>query len=292
MAKSEIRIEKRRLFSSYFTSTVSITLLLILLGTIGLLLLNTQRLSEYVRENIIFKVILKDNVREVDIFQIQKALDAKPYVKQTEYIPKEKAAVELQEALGEDFIEHIGHNPLLPSIEVKFFASYANNDSIAKIETDLREFDDIKEVYYQKNLIHTVNENVRKITFFILVFSGLLLLIAITLINNTIRLSVHSKRFLIRTMQLVGATAGYIRRPFLYRSMIQGFVGALFAISALIGGVYYLQNQLSGIIRLNDLKLLGVLFGIVTLLGIGINWISTYAAVTKYIRIKTDKLYH
>ena len=176
--------------------------------------------------------------------------------------------------------------------EVKFFASYANNDSIAKIETDLREFDDIKEVYYQKNLIHTVNENVRKITFFILVFSGLLLLIAITLINNTIRLSVHSKRFLIRTMQLVGATAGYIRRPFLYRSMIQGFVGALFAISALIGGVYYLQNQLSGIIRLNDLKLLGVLFGIVTLLGIGINWISTYAAVTKYIRIKTDKLYH
>ncbi len=292
MSTRENKIEKRKLRSSYFTSTISITLLLILLGSVGLLLLNTKRISDYVRENIIFKVILKDNVREVDIYQIQKALDAKNYVKETEYIPKETAAVELQEELGENFIEFIGHNPLLASIEVKFLASYANNDSIQIIENNLKEFDQIKEVYYQKNLIHTVNENVRKITLFVLIFSGFLLLIAVALINNTIRLAIYSKRFIIRTMQLVGATAGYIRRPFLYSGAIQGGVGALFAISILIGFIYFLQNEMNGIIRLDDIQILVILFGIVVVLGIVINWISTYAAVNKYLRIKTDKLYN
>lgn len=291
MTRSEVKIEKRRLRSSYFTSTVSITLLLILLGSIGLLLLNTKRISDYVRENIIFKVILKDNIREVDIFQIQKALDAKNYVKETVYIPKEKAAIELQEELGEDFIEHIGHNPLLPSIEVKFLASYANNDSIAVIENDLKEFNQIKEVYYQKNLIHTVNENVKKISLVVLIFSSFLLLIAIALINNTIRLAIYSKRFIIRTMQLVGATAGYIRRPFLYRSILQGIVGALIAMAVLIGLIYLLQNEMSDIIRLNNTNILVLLFIIVLFLGIIINWLSTYTAVSKYLRIKTDKLY-
>jgi cell division transport system permease protein len=291
MSKSDVKIEKRRLRSSYVTSTISITLLLILLGIIGLLLLNTKRIRDYVRENIVFMVILKDNVRTVDIFQVQKALDAKKYVKETKYIDKETAAIELQEELGEDFIEFIGHNPLLPSIEVKFLASYANNDSIAIIENELKEFDQIKEVYYQKNLIHIVNENVKKITFIVLFFSGFLLLIAIALINNTIRLSIYSKRFIIRTMQLVGATANYIRRPFLIRSIFQGIIGALFAIACLLGMVYLLQDMMSGVISLNDVNILGILFGIVLVLGIIINCISTFAAVTKYIRIKTDKLY-
>lgn len=292
MSIKENKLERRKLRSSYFTSTISITLLLILLGSVGLLLLNTKRISDYVRENIVFKVILKENVREVDIYQIQKALDAKTYVKETEYIPKERAAVELQEELGENFIEFIGHNPLLASIEVKFLASYANNDSIKIIENDLIEFDQIKEVYYQKNLIQTVNENVRKITLFILIFSGFLLLIAVALINNTIRLAIYSKRFIIRTMQLVGATASYIRRPFLFSGAIQGGIAALFAISILIGFVYFIQNEMNGIIRLNDTKILAILFSLVILLGIAINWISTYAAVTKYIKIKTDKLYN
>jgi cell division transport system permease protein len=227
----------------------------------------------------------------VDIFQIQKALDAKPYVKETVYIPKEKAAVELQQELGEDFIEHIGHNPLLPSIEVKFLASYANNDSIAVIENELKEFDQIKEVYYQKNLIHTVNDNIRKISLIVLIFSGFLLLIAIALINNTIRLAIYSKRFIIRTMQLVGATAGYIRRPFLFRSVLQGIIGALIALTVLLGLIYFLQNEMSGIIRLDDMKILLILFTLVMFLGIVINWLSTFAAVSKYLRIKTDKLY-
>ena len=292
MSARENKIERRKLRSSYFTSTISITLLLILLGSVGLLLLNTKRISDYVRENIIFKVILKENTREVDIYQIQKALDARAYIKETEYIPKERAADELQEELGENFIESIGHNPLLASLEVKFLATYANNDSIQIIESDLKEFGQIKEVYYQKNLIQTVNENVRKITLLVLFFSGFLLLIAVALINNTIRLAIYSKRFIIRTMQLVGATAGYIRRPFLISGAIQGVIGALLAISVLIGFVYFLQNEMKGIIRLDDTKILAILFGIVVILGIAINWLSTFAAVTKYLHIKTDKLYN
>jgi cell division transport system permease protein len=292
MSNTEIKLEKRRLRSSYFTSTISITLLLILLGTVGLLLLNTKRLSDYVRENIAFKVILNDNVRDVDIFRIQKTLDSKKYVKETKYITKELAAIELQKELGENFIDFIGHNPLLPSIEVKFLASYANSDSIRRIEKDLKEFTEIKEVYYQKNLVHTVNDNVKKITFFVLVFSCFLLLIAVALINNTIRLAVYSKRFIIRTMQLVGANSGQIRRPFLYRSAIQGVIGALLAIANLTALIYFLQDQMNGIISLTDIRILSVLFVIVLILGVMINWVSTYAAVTRYLHIKTDKLYN
>lgn len=291
MPKKEAKIEQRRLRSSYFTSTLSISLLLLLLGSVGLLLLNTNRLSNYVKENIHFKVILNENLREVEIYRIQKSLDARNYVKETKYIEKEQAAVELQDALGEDFIQTLGYNPLLPTIEVKFLASYANTDSIPIIESDLKEFEGIKEVYYQKNLIQAVNENVNKISLFILVFSGFLFLIAITLINNTIRLSVHSKRFIIRTMQLVGATSGYVRRPFLFRGALQGLIGALISILLLTTLIYFLQDQMEGIIKLSDIKLLLILYAIVIFIGIALNWFSTYFAVTKYLRMKTDKLY-
>jgi cell division transport system permease protein len=291
MPKSDVKIESRRLRSSYLVSTISISLLLLLLGTVGLLLLNTNRLSTYVKENIHFKVILNNELREVEIFRIQKSLDARKYVKETRYIDKEQAAADLQEALGEDFLQTLGYNPLLPTIEVKFLASYANNDSIAIIEKDLMEFDGIKEVYYQKNLIQMVNENVRKISLGILVFSAILFLIALTLINNTIRLSVYSKRFIIRTMQLVGATPGYIRRPFLLKGALQGFISALLAIAVLTLFVYFGQDQLEGIVSLNDIEIMLLLFALVIVLGIVLNWISTYFAVSKYLRIKTDKLY-
>lgn len=256
------KLENRRLRSSFIISTISISLLLLLLGVVGVLLLNTNRLSNYVKENIHFKVIISEQLREAEIFRIQKALDARPYVKETKYITKEQAAVELQEALGEDFLTTLGYNPLLPTIEVNFYASYANNDSIAVIENDLKEFEGIKEVYYQKNLIQAVNENVKKYPclFF---FSAFLFLIALTLINNTVRLSVYSKRFLIRTMQLVGATPGYIRKPFLLAGLLQGFVSALVAISLLTAMIYFIQKQVEGMVKLTDLKLLLALYAIV-----------------------------
>src|SRR6056297_1571436 len=229
MAKKEPAVTKRRLRSSYLTS-ISITLVLFMLGVLGLLILNAQRLSEYVKENIGFSIILKENVKEVDVILLQKTLDAAEYVKSTKYITKEQAAKELQEELGENFIDFLGYNPLLASIEVHLYADYANPDSIKIIEQDFQQYELIKEVFYQKSLVSLVNENIRKISFIILVFSGLLFLIAIALINNTIRLSVYSKRFIINTMQLVGATRGFIRRPFLFRSVWQGIVAALLAI--------------------------------------------------------------
>jgi cell division transport system permease protein len=291
MQKVDNRITKRRLRSSYITSIVSISLVLFLLGLIGLLLLNTKKISDYVKENLKFTVYLKDNVKEVDILRIQKNLDLKHYVKETEYITKEQAAVEFQKELGEKFIDFLGFNPLIPSIDVRLYAEYANSDSITIIKKDLRKFPQIDEVYYQESLVHLVNKNLKKISIFILIISGLLFLVAVTLINNTIRLSIYSKRFIIRTMQIVGANNSFIRRPFLYKSALHGSFGALIAIAMLTGMIYLIQNEMESIINFQDFKLLSILFIIVLIIGIAISWISTYFAVNRYLNIKTDYLY-
>jgi len=292
MAKKEPAVTKRRLRSSYLTSIISITLVLFMLGVLGLLILNAQRLSEYVKENIGFSIILKENVKEVDVILLQKTLDAAEYVKSTKYITKEQAAKELQEELGENFIDFLGYNPLLASIEVHLYADYANPDSIKIIEQDFQQYEQIKEVFYQKSLVSLVNENIRKISFIILIFSGLLFLIAIALINNTIRLSVYSKRFIINTMQLVGATRGFIRRPFLFRSVWQGIVAALLAIGLLSGVLYLAQKEFKEVINFQDVEIIGILFLGVLAIGIIINWISTFFAVSKYLRMNVDKLYY
>lgn len=292
MSKKESNVTKRRLRSSYVTSMISISLVLFLLGLLGLLVLNAKRLSDYVKENIGFSVILKENVKEVDVILLQKSLDASEFVKSTNYITKDEAARELQEELGEDFIEFLGFNPLLASIEVHLNASYANQDSINVIEKNLQQYEQIKEVFYQKSLVSLVNENIRKISLIILVFSSLLLLVAITLINSTIRLAVYSKRFIINTMQLVGATRGFIRRPFLYRSAGNGILAALLAMGFLAGVLYAAQKEFRDIISFQDIEIIAILFLGVLLFGIIINWISTFFAVSKYLRMKVDKLYY
>ena len=260
------KITRRQLRSSYVSSVISISLVLFLLGLVGLLILNTRKLSDYVKENIGFAIILKENVKEVDVIRLQKILDATRYVKSTEYINKEKAAQELQQELGEDFIDFLGYNPLLASIEVKLYADYANPDSIQVIESDLQEYSQVKEVFYQKSLVHLINENVRRISMIILLFSLLLFLIAIVLINNTIRLSIYSNRFIIRTMQLVGATRSFIRKPFLFRSSIQGSIGAFIAIGGLLAFLYFLQNEFKEIMSLQNFEILAVLFCLVILI--------------------------
>lgn len=292
MSKKEANITKRRLRSSYITSIISISLVLFLLGMLGLLVLNAKRLSVYVKENIGFSVILKENVKEVDIILLQKSLDAAEFVKSTKYITKEEAANELQKDLGEDFVEFLGFNPLLATIEVNLYAEYANQDSIEVIEQNFKQYDQIKEVFYQKSLVSLVNENIRKISIIILVFSGLLFLVAITLINSTIRLSVYSKRFIINTMQLVGATRGFIRRPFLFKSAGNGVIAALIAIGFLSGVLYLVQQEFREVVNFRDVEIVGSLFIGVLIIGIIINWISTFFAVTKYLRMKVDKLYY
>ena len=283
---------KRKLRSSYATTIISISLVLFLLGIIGFLMLNANRLSVYVKENLGFTVLIKDNSREAEVMRLQKILNAAPYVRVAEYINKDQAADVLREELGEDFVEFLGYNPLLASIEVKLSAAWANPDSMARIESQVMSFPEVKEVYYQKNLLEAINENVRRISIILAAFSGLLLLIAIALINNTIRLSVYSHRFSIRTMQLVGATRGFIRRPFLLKSILHGLAGATIAILLLSTVIYGVSNELDGVIGFSNVMMIGVLFAFVVLVGIVLTLFSTFLAVNKYLRLRTDELYY
>lgn len=284
-------ITRRRLTASYFTSVVSITLVLFLLGLIGALSLNSKKLSDYVKENIGFSVYLHDYVREVDVLNLQKTLDGKTYVRETVYITKEQAAEDFQEELGEDFVEFLGYNPLPSSIDLKLDASYANPDSIAMIEEEIRLFDQVSEVAYQKDLVYAINNNIQKISLGILSFCILLFLISVTLINNTIRLSVYSKRFIIRTMQLVGAHPNYIRRPFLIKGTIQGIIAALLSFFMLALILYFAQKQIESIFNLLDYKILIILFIGILATGIVIALFSTVLSVNKYLQMKTDNLY-
>ena len=292
MKKRDTGITRRKLRSSYATSIVSISLVLFLLGLVGLLLLNAQRLSTHMLENLGFTIVLSEEAKEVDIIRLQKNLDTKAYVKSTDYITKEEAARETMDELGENFIEFLGYNPLPASIVVKFYAGYANSDSIAAIESELQRFEEVEEVMYQESLIQLVNENVRKISLIILAFSSVMFFIAIALVNNTIRLSVYARRFLINTMQLVGATSTFIRKPFLLRSAGHGVYAAVIAILLLVGVIYLIQQEFMEVISFEDVEILGVLFLLVIILGIILNLVSTYFAINKYLRMKSDDLYY
>lgn len=291
MSKKENRTYSRRIRSSYITSIISISLVLLLLGMVGLLLINGRNIRKQVMESIGFNVILKENVKEADIYQLQKILDSREFILSTEYITKDEAALETEQMLGEDFIRFLGYNPLPPSIRVRLHQPWANPDSVMIIEQDLLKYNSIEEVYYKKSLLYAVNENIRQITLIILGFSILLTLISVTLINNTIRLTIYSKRFVINTMQLVGATRRFIRIPFLYRSAASGFTGSLVALSLLFGLIYLLQDEFEGVISLRDYDMLAVLALGVILTGIVLNWVSTFFAVNKFLNMKTDKLY-
>lgn len=285
---------KSRLRGAYFTSSISVSLVLFLLGIIGLLVLNARMISDYVKENICFTLILKEDIKEPDIKKFQKTLDTYDYIKSTEYITKEKAAEIVKNDLGDDFMQTLGYNPLLPSIDVYLEAGYANPDSLVVIEKKFNSFTDyVKEVSYQKNLVHLINENVSKISLFLLVFSIMLMLVSFALINNTIRLTVYSKRFLIRTMQLVGATKSFIRKPFLLSGLYQGLASSLIAIVLLTVTIYFSSSQLKEIINLADYyKIVASLYLIVLSLGVIISVVSTYMAVNRYLKIKTSNLYY
>lgn len=287
----ENKHSRRRLRSSYITTIISISLVLFMLGMLGLIILNARQISNHVKENIGFSIILDKGIKKQEVTHIKDLLDAEVFVKNIEYIDPDLAAKEFQEALGEDFVKFIGENPLLPSFDVKLNAEYANPDSLSKIEAELLENTKIKEVFYQPDLVEAVNKNMNKIGFYLLGFSGLLLIIAMALINNTIRLSIYSKRFLIKTMQLVGARHSFIRRPFVVRGIGNGIVAAFIAIGLIITFLYYLQKQFPELIDFKNIELYGALFIIVLILGIIISWISTNLAVRKYLRIETGDLY-
>lgn len=283
---------KNRLRSSRVTSVISISLVLFLIGLVSMIVLFANRISDHVKENIGFSIILNEDIREIESLRLQKDLDASHFVKSTKFITKEEAAKEFQAELGEEFVDFLGYNPLLASIEVKLYAAYTHPDSIRVVKKELEKYSQIKEIYYQENLIQLINNNVKKISGYLMFFSLLLLLISIVLINNTIRLSIYSKRFIIHTMKLVGATHAFIRKPFLLESLVQGAVAALVSNALLMGIIHLLQKEFNDLFSFQELDLILLLVGSVLAAGLLISFFSAWFASNKYLTIKTDKLYY
>lgn len=293
MKMSEKSSSKRRIAGSYFMSLMSIALVLFLLGVFALLMMHAQKLSNHLRENIGFEVVMNSNVKESKILQLQKELDAMPAVKSTEYITKDEAIRRLSDDLGEDFLQWLGNeeNPLLPSIDVRFNAAYTHPDSLAVMEKQLLGNKDVKEVYYQKSLVDLVNQNVNRIGLALMVAMVVLLIIAITLIRNTIRLRVYANRFLVRSMQLVGATPAFIRRPFIRSGIMQGFFGALLADLFLALLLYGVTKRIPELSYIQDFRIVvGIFVGIV-ILGVLLGGFSTRMALRKHLRADIDRLY-
>lgn len=275
----------------YISTVISIALVLLMIGLLGLIMVHANNLSKYVKENIVLNIIVSDGAKEVDVLALQKQLDTHPYVLNSQYVSKEVAAHNLQKDLGEEFVEFLGYNPLLSSIDIYMKAEYANNSSIQKFSEQLTKNPLVKEVIYQKSLIDMVNQNINIIGLIILGFACVLLIISVALINNTIRLSIYSQRFLIKSMQLVGATKGFIRKPFLGSGVIHGLLGALIAIILLLATLYVAQQQIPELVILTNWFEFSMVFLGVLAIGIMISFFSTYFAVSKYLRLKIYDLY-
>lgn len=292
MAKTgEQTFQKRRLRGSYISVILSVSLVLFTLGLLGLIMLYAQKLSNTVKENIGFTIYLQDEIKEVDVARLQKAIELAPYSKSTVYVSKEEAVEILKQDLGEDFMQYLDYNPLSACLEVKLHAEYAQQDSLAAIKTQLQRSSKIKDVDYQESLVNRVQKNINQVGIVLLVFSSLLLIVAIALINNSIRLSIYSKRFLIKSMQLVGATQSFIRKPFIIKGIVHGIYSALIAIMLIMSLMYMGQQYLPDLIQIQDIEILAYLFVIVLFLGIVISWVSTSLAVRKFLRMRSQNMY-
>jgi cell division transport system permease protein len=268
------------------------SLVLFLLGIAGLFLINAKQITDYFRDSIYIDVYLSDGLKESDISQFRKQIDVAPYTRETKYISKEDAAKNFEKQLGKDFLAILDGNPLPESIEVWISATHSSIDSIGIIQQQLESMPQVQSVKYEKSVLSLVNTNIRKVNLIMAVFILLLLFVSIVLINYTIRLSVYAKRFAIHTMKLVGATQGFISKPFLLQSVVRGIISALIAIVILHGTIYALQSEFSGILEFADIETMLILLLEILVLGIGINFVSTYFAVRKYIRLDFDKLYY
>lgn len=291
MEEFEVSDASKKTKTIYISTIFSIALVLLMLGMLGLILVHAKNLSNYVKENIVLNIIVDEGAKETDVLAFQKELNANPAVKNTQYVNKEMAARNLTNDLGEDFVNFLGYNPLLSTVDVYLKANYANNKSIDTLKASIAKNPVVKEVIYQSSLIDMVNKNINTIGLIILAFAAILLIISIALINNTIRLAIYSQRFLIKSMQLVGATRGFIRRPFILLAALHGLIAAFIAILILLGILYYAQREIPEIVILRNYTEFGiVLLGLVGV-GIFITAISTSFAVSKYLRLKIYDLY-
>ncbi len=292
MSKSFERFQKQKLISSYFSVVLSIGLVLFLLGILGLLVLNTKKLADHFKEQITISVFLKDNAKEVEVDQLQKSLAMADYTKSATYVSKEEAAEQHSEEIGENFLDFLGYNPLKNSIDVNLKADFVSTSQIEEIAADLAAKGYVEEVSYDKPLIALLTDNVKKISFWILVASAIFTLIAVLLINSSIRLSIYSKRFIIKTMQMVGATKTFIRRPFIWTNIKLGILGALLAMSALGVALYYIDRNFPELNLFQDVVILTILFVSIFAMGVLISLISTYFATQRFLNLRTDDLYY
>jgi cell division transport system permease protein len=284
-------LAKRRIKTSSITVVVSLALVLFMLGLLGLIVINAKKLSNHIKENIGFQIVLKDTATAAQIDALQQEITASAFAKSVNHITKEQAAEKLKTDLGEDFISFLGYNPLLSSLDVKLNADYANADTLAGIEKNLLQKPYVKEVVYQKDMIKDFNENSDSVAFFILIFTIALLIVAIALISNTIRLSIYSQRFLIRTMYLVGATRTFISKPFILKGIRQGVIAGIFAGALLAGFLVISTKYIPDLLQLQDENMLAILFGGIVLLGVLISGASALFSVMRYLRLKTSDLY-
>ena len=279
-------------FHSRLTSIISIALVLFLLGLVFLIGLLGNQLSVYVKENLSFSIVLKDNIKDVEIKRLQNSLNSACFVKSTEYISKEQAIKELEEELGENPETFLGYNPLQASLEVKLKSQYAHPDSLPAIERKIKSYTSVADLMYRKDMMQMVHDNVNRITLILLALAAVLVAISFVLIGNTIRLLIYSKRFLIHTMKLVGATPGFIRRPFIWYNLVSGILAAVLAVLMLTGMLYYLQNELQGFINLLDMQQLMVAYAGIFLMGIILSVVATHISVNKYLRMNEDQLFY
>lgn len=276
---------------SSITVIISLSLVLFMLGINTLVIYNAQKLTIYIKENIGFQIYLKDSIPDNQLNLFQRELAQMPFTREIHYISKEAAAEQLKKDLGEDFISFLGYNPLSASIDIKLNANYANNDSLQKIERILADKPYVKEIFYQKNLIDKINKNTRIIVLYLTVFGILLLILAITLINNTIRLAIYSQRFLIRTMYLVGATQFFIGKPFIIKSIIQGVIASLISALMVIGIWYISLQYIPHIHNLQSPAMWILTLSVIFLSGIVIAAFSAWASVSYYLNLQNSDLY-
>lgn len=280
-----------KLRSASITTIVSISLVLFILGLLGVVIINGQKITRSVKEQANIQLFLNSNVKDAEITKLQKDLEAAYYVKSTAFISKDSAARQLYQHDKEDFESLLQYNPLPASINVHLKAEYINTDSINVIQKKFEAFPQVKEVIFQASMIESMNRNIKKISIVLLGFSLLLLIVSLALINNTIRLTIYSKRFLIKTMQLVGATRTFISMPFIWKSIMYGIYSAIIAMGMIVGVMHAAERQLPDLKQLDDIKTYYMLAGIVVALGIFISIVSTFFALHRYLRLRTDDLY-
>ena len=285
-------INKTKFINSKITATISVSLVLFLLGVIVSLSLLANNLSTFVKENLSFSIVLADNMKEANIKVLQNRIENSAYAKSTEYISKENALEEIKNELGENPENFLGFNPFQASIVVKLNAEYANNDSISVIEKRLKQNTNIRDITYRHDLLETVNKNIKKIGWVLAFLTALLLIISFALISNTIRLMIYSKRFLIYTMKLVGANNSFIRKPFVYSNILMGIIAGFIAMGLLLFLIYYGSKGVSSFSMLIGMESLLITFSVIMILGILISTIATHFAVNKYLRLNGDDLYY